>query len=183
MAKKRKIHPPATPQSTMPAVAVSRKTLRLDGLNVAVLAGLAIYFAAVSWLKWPDPLIDFGRELYLPWRITQGAVLFKDEMHLYGPLSPYLNSLFFRIGGVGLTTLVTANTIIYAAILALLYYLVRAGWGRWAALTSCAFFVGVFSFSQLVGIDNYNFLTPYSHEMTHGTLLILCLILALRRLV
>ena len=36
--------------------------------------------AYISWGKWPDPLIDFGRELYLPWRTTQGAVLFKDEM-------------------------------------------------------------------------------------------------------
>jgi len=158
-------------------------TLWPDALNVTVLAGLAIYFAQISWLKWPDPLIDFGRELYLPWRITQGALLFKDEAHLYGPLSPYLNSLFFRLGGVGLMTLVMANVVIYCAILGLLYYLVRVGWGRWAAFVSGAFFIGVFSFSHLVGIDNYNFLTPYSHEMTHGTLLILCLILALRRVV
>ena len=137
----------------------------------------------VSWLKWPDPLIDFGRELYLPWRITQGALLFKDDLHLYGPLSPYLNSLFFRAAGVGLMTLVMANAVIYAAILGLLYFLVRDGWGRWAAFAACAFFIGVFSFSHLVGIDNYNFLTPYSHEMTHGTLLLLCLILALRQAV
>lgn len=67
-----------------------------DVVNVTLLAGLAISLAYISWGKWPDPLIDFGRELYLPWRITQGAVLFKDEMHLYGPLSPYLNSLFFE---------------------------------------------------------------------------------------
>ena len=152
----------------------------MDAACLAVLAGLATYFAYVSWFKWPDPLIDFGRELYLPWRITQGAVLFTDEKHLYGPLSPYLNSLFFRLGGVGLTTLVAANVVIYAAILGLLYYLVREGWGRWAAFVSCGFFIGVFSFSHLVGIDNYNFLTPYSHEMTHGTLLVLCLIVALR---
>jgi len=152
-------------------------------MNVTVLAGLAIYFGYVSWLKWPDPLIDFGRELYLPWRITQGAVLFKDEAHLYGPLSPYLNSLFFRVGGIGLMTLVKANALIYSAILGLIYYLVRVGWGRWAAIVSGAFFIGVFSFSHLVGIDNYNFLTPYSHEMTHGTLLVLCLVLVLRQAV
>jgi hypothetical protein len=162
---------------------VFRETFWIDVINVAVLAGLAVWFASVSWLKWPDPLIDFGRELYLPWRIMQGAVLFKDDLHLYGPLSPYLNSLFFRAAGVGLTTLVWANGVIYAGILGLLYYLVRQGWGRWAALASGAFFVGVFSFSHLVGVDNYNFLTPYSHEMTHGMLLLLCLIVALRQAV
>jgi hypothetical protein len=154
--------------------------LWIDAACVAGLAALATFFAYVSWLKWPDPLIDFGRELYLPWRITQGALLYRDDAHLYGPLSPYLNSVFFRLAGVGLTTLVSANLLIYAAILGLLYYLVREGWGRWAAFVSCAFFIGVFSFSHLVGIDNYNFLTPYSHELTHGTLLILCLIATLR---
>ncbi len=154
-----------------------------DVVNVTLLAGLAIALAWISWGKWPDPLIDFGRELYLPWRITQGAVLFKDEMHLYGPLSPYLNSLFFRIGGAGLSTLTIANALIYSTILGLLYYLVRAAWGRWAAFASCAFFVGVFSFSHLVGTDNYNFLTPYSHEMTHGTLLVLCLVFVSRQAV
>ncbi|HEY2383305.1 MAG TPA: hypothetical protein VGK48_19190 [Terriglobia bacterium] len=175
-----------------PAAVIERparvKTPRAAGFwpdvgNLAVLAGLAIALAYNSWDKWPDPIIDFGRELYLPWRITQGAVLFKDDLHLYGPLSPYLNSLFFRIGGVGLATLVVANVVIYAAILGLLYYTVRLSWGRWAAFASSAFFVGVFSFSHLVSIDNYNFLTPYSHEMTHGTLLLLALVLALRRVV
>jgi hypothetical protein len=182
MAKRNKRVVPVETPEAVPAL-VRSAAWWPDALNVGVLAAMAISFAYISWGKWPDPLIDFGRELYLPWRLAQGAVLFKDELHLYGPLSPYLNSLFFRIGGVSLATLVTANAVIYSAILALLYYLVRAGWGRWAAFASCAFFVGVFSFSHLVGIDNYNFLTPYSHEMTHGTLLILCLALALRQVV
>jgi hypothetical protein len=174
---------PAQPASVLRPARASAftETPLMDALNVVVLAGLAIWLASISWFKWPDPLIDFGRELYLPWRISQGAVLFKDDFHLYGPLSPYLNSLFFRVFGVGLSTLVAANVVIYSAILGLLYYLVRQGWGRWAAFTSCAFFVGVFSFSHLVGINNYNFLTPYSHELTHGILLLLCLIFFLRR--
>lgn len=180
MGKKKR---PAQVPQQLPISPPFNRALWIDAACMAVLAGLATFFAYASWLKWPDPLIDFGRELYLPWRIVQGAVLYTDEKHLYGPLSPYLNSLFFRLGGVGLTTLVTANVLIYAIILGLLYYLVREGWGRWAAFVSCGFFVGVFSFSQLVGIDNYNFLTPYSHEMTHGTLLVLCLIVTLRRVV
>ncbi len=179
--KKRPAQPASVPR---PARAIAfTETPLVDALNVAVLAGLAIWLASISWLKWPDPLIDFGRELYLPWHISKGAVLFKDDFHLYGPLSPYLNSLFFRAFGVGLSTLVGANVVIYSAILGLLYYLVRQGWGRWAAFASCAFFIGVFSFSHLVGIDNYNFLTPYSHEMTHGTLLLLCLTCFLRRVI
>ncbi len=62
---------------------------RLDLLILLSLGGLAAVLLAVSWRKWPDPLIDFGRELYLPWRISQGAVFGRDVESLYGPLSAY----------------------------------------------------------------------------------------------
>jgi hypothetical protein len=65
----------------------------------------------------------------------------------------------------------------------LLYTLLRAGWGRLAAVAAVAVFIGVFSFSHLVGIGNYNFMTPYSHETTHGFLLVLILIPTLTSLV
>jgi hypothetical protein len=180
MARKKDL---STPKPQPPAqVATPTKAWWPDAVNVTLLTMLAIGLAYISWRKWPDPQIDFGRELYLPWRIIQGALLFKDDEHVYGPLSQYFNSLVFRVGGVGLMTLVKANAVIYSAILGLLYYLVRAGWGRLIALASGVFFIGVFSFSHLVGVNNYNFLTPYSHEMTHGMLLLLCLILVARHM-
>ena len=50
---------------------------------------LAIVFAMLtvwSWLKWPDPLIDFGRELYTPWQLSSGKVLYRDvKRHVVGP--------------------------------------------------------------------------------------------------
>ena len=69
--------------------------------------GLA-FFALTwwSWRKWPDPLIDFGRELYVPWQITEGRVLYRDIESLFRPLFPYVNALWFRLFGVSLTTLV-----------------------------------------------------------------------------
>jgi hypothetical protein len=51
-------------------------------------AGLALVgcvFALVtvlSWRRWPDVLIDFGMQLYLPWRISEGDVLYRDVMYL-----------------------------------------------------------------------------------------------------
>jgi uncharacterized membrane protein YagU involved in acid resistance len=146
--------------------------------DLAVLAGLGVIAAllvAWSWRKWTDPLVDFGRELYLPWRLSQGAVLYRDVQHLYGPLSAYFNALVFRLAGVGLGRLVIANLVIYAGILALLFYLLRQGWGRLAAGAGGVFFVVVFSFAHLVGFGNFNFVTPYAHEMTHGLLVLLAL--------
>lgn len=162
--------PPPSPKSATPP------PFWMDLLFCSILAVMVVYFLKLSWRKWPDPQIDFGRELYLPWRLSQGAVLYRDIQQMYGPFSAYFNSLVFRIGGVSLTSLIVANVFIYASILGFLYYFLRAGWGRLAAFVSCVVFVSVFSFSHLVGIGNYNFITPYAHEATHGILLILLLI-------
>lgn len=152
-----------------------------DLLNLAVLAGLAAYFLKVSWRKWPDPLIDFGRELYTPWRLSEGAVLFRDIDGFYGPLSQCFNGAVFAIFGPGLMTLVAANIVIFAAIVALLYACCRQAWGRLAALVAGAFFVSVFGFSQFVLAGNYNYAAPYAHETTHGVLACLLLVTALGR--
>jgi hypothetical protein len=40
-----------------------------------------------TWGAWPDPLVDFGRELYVPWRLAQGGRLFTDIAWFSGPLS------------------------------------------------------------------------------------------------
>src|SRR5688572_12646955 len=84
------------------------------GLHAIVFVGLGW----CSWLKWPDPLIDFGRELYVPSQIVRGAVLYRDLESLFGPLSPYLNALWFQLFGVSLLTLVVINLAIFAAIAA-----------------------------------------------------------------
>ena len=44
------------------------------------LAASAIFAAALgmlcwSWGTWPHPYVDFGRELYVPWRLGEGEVL------------------------------------------------------------------------------------------------------------
>jgi hypothetical protein len=179
-AKKNRRREPAPKSSANkpPAAATALHWAPADAAILAVLASLAIFFLSVSWRKWPDPIVDFGRELYLPWRLGEGAVLYRDVQHFYGPLSQYFHSLLFNAFGVGFTTLVASNLTIYAAILFLLYYIAREGWGRLAAAVAGAIFVAVFSFSHLVGIGNYTYAAPYVHETTHGIALTLLLVLA-----
>ena len=133
-------------------------------LHAVCFIGLAV----LSWRKWPDPLVDFGRELYVPWQITQGKVLHQDINSLFGPLSPYLNALWMRAFGVSLMTLAWCNMAILAVTLAAIHRLIRectdrftASWATLVALVLCGF-------SQYLEIGNYNFVTPYSHEATHG---------------
>src|SRR5262249_12655511 len=141
-------------------------------------------FAALaywSWGKWPDPLIDFGRELYLPWQITHGRVLYQDLGTLYGPFSPYLNALWFALFGPSLLTLVVCNLVIFAACGAGIYHLIRIATDRITATAAGITTLLLFGFSQYSRIGNYNHVTPYSHEATHGLALSVAVLLCVHR--
>ncbi len=121
-----------------------------------------------SWRKWADPIVDFGRELYVPWQLMKGRVLYLDIASLFGPLSPYLNAFWMRLFGVSMMTLAWCNLVIFALTLAAIHQLLNrctnrftATWASLTALTLC----GVAQYTEF-GI--YNFITPYSHEATHG---------------
>jgi hypothetical protein len=134
-----------------------------------------------SWRKWPDPIIDFGRELYVPWQITHGRVLYRDIASLFGPLSPYVNALWFTLFGVSLRTLVFCNLAIFAAMTAAIYDMVRRSTDRVTAMTASLAVLLLFGFAQYGGLGNYNFVTPYSHEATHGLALCVALLFCLHR--
>ncbi|MFP8882276.1 MAG: hypothetical protein VCE43_23765 [Myxococcota bacterium] len=126
--------------------------------------GLAIW----SFGKWPDVLVDFGRELYVPWRLLNGDVLYADVAHFNGPLSPYLNALWFRCFGVGLSTLVWVNLFVLAGTAAAAFWLLERLANTLAATAAVIVFLCIFAFGHVVAYGNYNFVTPYSHEVVHG---------------
>jgi hypothetical protein len=136
---------------------------------------------AWTWGTWPNVLVDFGRELYVPWRLAEGEVLYRDIAYFNGPLSPYLNALWFRLFGVGLRTLVACNGLLLVGLVAMLYALLTRVSDRVGATAACLLFATVFAFSQIDAIGNDNYLTPYSHEATHGLLLSLAALLGFTR--
>jgi hypothetical protein len=138
---------------------------------IATLALLLLALVWWSWGRWLDPLVDFGRELYLPWQITEGRVLYRDLASFNGPLSPYLNAVWFTVGGTSLRTLAIANMGLALAMSWLLFGLFRRFAPPAVALAAAALFVLQFSVSHPLPVGNYNFITPYSHELTHGILL------------
>ena len=126
-------------------------------------------------------MVDFGRELYIPWRIANGEVLYRELGGHFGPLAQYFDGLLFKICGPGLMVLVTANLVIFAIILLTFYLIARRAWGAVGAVAGTAVFIAVFGFSQLTRISNYTYAAPYSHETTHGMLVVLLLVAALLR--
>lgn len=147
---------------------------RLPGaMHAAAIGAAFVALMAWTWGTWPDAIVDFGRELYVPWRMSEGALLQRDLAWFNGPLSPHLNALLFELFGVGLSTLVWANAAIFAGTLALLHFVLRRATSRGAATVACLVVIATCGFGQHVGIGNYNQLAPYSHEATHGLFLAL----------
>ena len=121
-----------------------------------------------SWRKWPDILVDFGRELYLAWQIGSGNVLYKDIAHLFGPLSAYINGAAFYLFHPTYTTLIVLNIAFLSVLLFQLFFLVREASSPLAAFIACSATMAVCAFPQYLVIGNYNFISPYAHEATHG---------------
>src|SRR5215475_7663103 len=138
-------------------------------LVVAVTYGLGAW---LTWRKWPDLLVDFGEQLYLPWRISTGSVLYRDVMYLTGgPLSQYYHAVLFRFFGASFLTLIVSNLAIGLGLLLLMYWRFVACSDVWTATTICLGVVLVLAFGQYSDIGNYNFIAPYCHEVWHGTVL------------
>ena len=140
---------------------------------------IAALFLRIGWRRWTHVMIDFGRELYVPWRLAEGDVLFRDIAYFNGPLSPHLNSVVFRIFGTSYTSLILFNILLLAITVWLLYRLMTALGSRLSATVGGVLFLIIFALADLTRAGNYNFITPYSHEMTHGSLLGLVVLTAL----
>ena len=106
-------------------------------LGPVIVAATGAAMIAWTWRAWPDPVVDFGRELYVPWRLAEGDVLFRDIAWFNGPLSPYWNALWFRVFGAGLMTLACVNLALLALTTAVLSA-TCAGTSRWMTLVAWA---------------------------------------------
>jgi len=135
-----------------------------------LLVAIAFVFGAVlTWRKWPDLINDFGIQLYIPWRLANGAVLYRDLYYLAGgPLSQYYHAALFKLFAVSFLTLIISNLTIVAAMLLLIYRYFRLASNTLTATAIALAVVIVFTFAQYTGVGNYNYLAPYSHEILHS---------------
>ncbi len=147
----------------------------------AIPMGIAfILLSWMSWRKWPDPLIDFGQQLYVPWRLSRGAVLYHDVSYVYGCLSVCYHAALFKMFGVSLNVILDSNFFILIFLLLLIYRLFLKCSDMWVAATA-GLALTVLAFSQLLDVGNYNYICPYSHEEFHGIVLAVVMMACLAR--
>ncbi len=133
-----------------------------------------------SWRKWPDILIDFGRELYVPWQLASGKVLYRDIAYFNGPFSPYFDAFIFHGFGPSFINLVIANLLISALLTIAVYMFFKRCCDRYTAIFCCTVFVTIFVFSHIMPVGNYNWICPYSHDLTHGITFSMLMLLMLQ---
>jgi hypothetical protein len=148
----------------------------------ALLAALFVALTAWSWRRWGSDCIDQDQQLYMAWQLSEGRDLYRDIAWVYGPFSQYLNALWFHLFGASYTTLIVCNLALLAGLCALLYRLLARLCDRLAATLALVAFLTAFAFAHLVTLGNYNFVTPYTHDATHGTMLCFLLLACLVRL-
>lgn len=146
-------------------------------LGAAVVALVAVAMTAWTWRMWADPLVDFGGEAYVAWRLSEGDVLYRDLAYFTGPLAPYLQATWMRVFGASLTTIAAVNLVQLAAVLAMLYALLRRIADDFGAACACAGFAVLGGLALHGGAGNYNFVWPYSQEMPLATALSLATLL------
>lgn len=134
-------------------------------IGALVVALTALAMAAWTWRMWADPIIDFGGEAYLAWRLAEGDVLYRDLANFIGPLGSYTQSLWLRLFGASLTTIAVANLAQLALILVLLYRLCLRISDVVAATAACVAFTMLCAFALHSGAGNYNFVWPYSQDL------------------
>lgn len=142
-------------------------------ISLSFLAGLW-----VSWQRWGNPLIDAGREMNAPLRLLRGEMLYSQVRYIYGPFSPYANSLLYRIFGVRLAVLCGGGIAAAALILALVYWVGRR------LLEPDETAVAVLAVTWICAFKpEGNYILPYAYSALHGCLLTLAVLaLALRYL-
>ncbi len=139
-------------------------------LDAASLLALFAALLAATWRRWPDALVDVWRNLYIPWRLSEGALLYVDVTDWYGPLPSLINGAAFSRFGPGLDVLVAVNVAVALGCLFTLRDVLRRVGDAASAWVGSAVFVLVFCFGQYSQLGNYNFMTPYVVQATWGFL-------------
>lgn len=132
-------------------------------VSVLTILVLTLLFTTIGY--YGDPIIDCGRELYLPTVMLKGKILFKDIFGMYNPFGYQINMLLFTIFGSSVTTLKVAGVFNTYLIVILLYGISRFFIKPVYAFSICMMLFFYFIFSAFSVI---NFVMPYSYSFVYA---------------
>lgn len=131
---------------------------------------LFVYFYSVyaSWWKWGDLFIDFGREIYVAWQLSEGAILYNDIYYHYGPLASLINGSMMYLFGNKISSIIYPNLLFILMFSISYYFIISKKISSIAAFLAILIFLfcNAFSHPGIFGI--FNFVSPYSYDITYG---------------
>jgi len=130
---------------------------------IIIIGSSFLYLFSVSWLRWGNLISDTFRDLWLPRRILEGRVLYKDLFYYYGFFPPYFLAILYRIFGVHINTLVECGIGITILFSIILYKISRLFLDEIASCLLVLTFLFVFAFGYYNPYSGiFNFILPYS---------------------
>ena len=137
---------------------------------VFLLTLVALIALAQSWRRWLDPIIDTGRDLYIPEQLLSGAKLYRDVRYQYPPLAPVLLAAITAVIGHSLAAYIAIGIAQSAVVAAALWLALRRAAGEMAAFAATLMFVAL----SFCGASTWgaNFIFPYAYASTIGMALI-----------
>jgi hypothetical protein len=136
---------------------------RRDIPFAALIIAFFLFGVVFSWQRWGNPLVDCGREMNQPLRLANGEMLYSEVRHIYGPLSPYLNALLYKLFGESLNVLYSSGILSAIIILTLCYWISRQLMNRYASTAATLSVMWLCAFKQAG-----NYILPYSYSALHG---------------
>src|SRR5580698_1520460 len=91
-------------------------------IGLIIVALVFVAEIALTWRRWSNLTGDLGLDLYVPWRLSQGAILYRDLfIFAGGPFSQHFDALLFKIFGASFLTLAVSNLTAIAVMLLVLF--------------------------------------------------------------
>lgn len=116
-----------------------------------------------------DINVDSYREAYIPLRILEGKVLYKDIFCIYAPFSYLFNAILLKLFGESLNVLYFSGLFTTMCILYLTYILSNKFLDKNISFGICFFIVAALVLSPNV----FNSIFPYSYGILYGLVFIL----------
>jgi hypothetical protein len=156
-----------------------------DAAARAAIVALACILFWLTWAHWGSIQVDCGREVYVPYQILRGKLLYRDLWYPYGPLEPYISALLLKLFGEHLSVLYFLGLSLAIASSLLLFELGRMLAERAVGLTAALalLFQGFGPPYELrkVGGAIFNYVFPYAYATMLGLpLALLCAFFAVR---
>lgn len=142
-----------------------RRNWIILGIELLVILAFCIFYG-----KFGDSVVDSFREFYIPSRVVDGRILYKNIFTIYAPFAYLFNALLFVVFGVKLKVVQIAGLFTTMGIFYLTYKISLKFLNKLYSTS-----ILLFMFSGLVLSSNvFNAFFPYSYGIIYGLLFVLC---------